>query len=126
MTGFLPNVSSAQTGNWVSDRTQFFLVDRQGKAKAQATACVNCTEQEARITATPNPPTACNSNGNLAKTEVQWNAPGQTNMSVRLNTLTGSDLTGPRSSAGSAVTGEWANNGMIFILRALNGVERVT
>lgn len=121
MTGFLANPGSARSGNWVAHGTQFFLVNRQGLPVAEATATSNCTGREARILADPNPSVAC-TNG-LARAELRWTAPGQSNVSVRIGSVNGNDVTGPRPGQGSLTTGDWVANGMVFVLRASNGAE---
>jgi hypothetical protein len=119
MTGSLPSSGSAQTGNWVTNGMQFFLVDlTTNSAIASLTVHVSASgipppPVEATFTANPNP--IVSSTG-VGVTTLTWNAPGYSNLVIYVNSPTGTAMTGSLPSSGSAQTGNWVTNGMQFFL----------
>jgi len=100
---------SVATGNWVTDGMEFFLVDlANGATIAILTAHLSSA---ARFTANPNPIPAPGQ-----RTTLTWNAPGYSNLAIRVNSATGQTLAEGLGSSGSTVTGTWVTNGMTFFL----------
>jgi hypothetical protein len=112
MTGWNRGSGSA-TAEWVVPGVQFFLVNRAGRVLAVVTARTDCVSR-ASITANPELVTRCSSG--LGVTSVLWNAPGVSGVRVRVGSPTGADMTGLAGSQGTAVTGNWVQNGTTFIL----------
>jgi carbon monoxide dehydrogenase subunit G len=63
------------------------------------------------FTASPNPIPAAGQ-----KTTLSWNAPGYSNLVIRINSPTGGAMTGKLGSSGSVMTGTWVTDGMQFFL----------
>ena len=118
LTGPLGSSGTAATGDWVTNGMQFFLVDSTGHTLASTTASVNCagsgggTGGTVTFTAAP---AVCNSSGKGIVT-LTWNAPGLSNLVIRIGSSTGNALTGLLGSSGTAATGDWVTNGMQFFL----------
>jgi hypothetical protein len=63
------------------------------------------------FTANPNPIPAAGQ-----KTTLSWNAPGYSDLVIRINSPTGDTMTGKLGSSGSVTTGTWVTDGMQFFL----------
>jgi hypothetical protein len=109
------STGSAQTGEWVTNGMVFVLVDATSHATlANTTVTLGSSGGTATITANPNPIQV--SAGVLAgQTTISWNAPSSTSVEVHVGTATGTLFAGG-ASTGSAQTGEWVSNGMVFVL----------
>ena len=101
----------AATGAWVSGGLMFFLVDTNGNTLASATAELASTVS---LAATPNPVKAI-PGGATGVTTLAWNAPGVAVTEIHVGGSTGPLFT-QGGSAGSAATGDWVSDGMIFVL----------
>lgn len=120
------NTGSAITGDWVTDGMTFYLQDvTGGKALDQintiATVVVHLEQQSAVFTADPNPiPTPL-----IGATTLHWNAPTASTVEVHVGSPTGTLFTrgGP---AGSAVTGDWVTEGLVFYLQDVSGGKPLT
>ena len=100
---------SVTTGDWVTDGMEFFLVDlTNGSIIAIVTVHLSSAVS---FTANPNPIPAPGQ-----PTTLTWNAPGYSNLVIRVNSPTGQALAGGLGSSGSTVTGTWVTNGMTFFL----------
>jgi hypothetical protein len=119
--GKFPERGSAETGDWVTDGMEFFLVDTAGRTVARATARLECGSQpeQASLTASPNPIQVCPP-ANLGKTTLTWSAPGRTGLSLRVGAPDGANMGGV-DSRGSTETGDWVTNGMEFFLVTSGG-----
>jgi DNA-binding beta-propeller fold protein YncE len=107
---------SVTTGDWVTDGMEFFLVDlTNGATIAIVTVHLSpgggTTPSAVSFTANPNPIPAPGQ-----PTTLTWNAPGYSNLAIRVNSPTGTTLAGGLGSSGSTVTGTWVTNGMTFFL----------
>jgi hypothetical protein len=109
------STGSAQTGDWVTNGMVFVLVDAATHATlASTTVTLGASGGNPTITANPNPiPVA---SGVLAgQTTISWNAPNSSSVEVHVGSATGTLFAGGASS-GSAQTGDWVSNGMLFVL----------
>ena len=109
------SVGSGQTGDWVTNGMVFVLVDATTHAMlASTTVTLGASSGTPTITANPNPiPVA--SGVSAGQTMISWNAPGSGNVEVHVGSATGTLFAGSASS-GSAQTGDWVMNGMVFVL----------
>jgi hypothetical protein len=106
------STGSAQTGEWVSNGMVFVLVDGATHATlATTTVTLGTSGGTPTITASPNPAPGAT----VGETTISWNAPGSTGVEVHVGTATGT-LFASGGSSGSAQTGEWVSNGMVFVL----------
>ena len=109
------STGSAQTGDWVTDGMVFVLVDAATHATLATTTVTLATSgQTASITANPNPILVA-SGVTLGETTISWNAPGSTGVEVHIGSAAGT-LFASGASTGSAQTGDWVSNGMVFVL----------
>jgi hypothetical protein len=103
---------SAQTGDWVTNGMLFVLVDGATHATlASTTVTLGASSGTPTITANPNPIPGAT----VGETTISWNAPGFAGVEVHIGSATGTLFAGGGSS-GSAETGEWVSNGMVFVL----------
>ena len=116
LTGWVPSKGSTDTGPWVTNGMIFVLVNRSGRELARATAVANCTGPVTLIVSTV---TNCSS----PVARITWDAPGAGEVQVRVGGTGGAALTGWSPSKGSADTGPWVTNGMIFVLVNRSGRE---
>jgi Bacterial Ig-like domain (group 3)/FG-GAP-like repeat/FG-GAP repeat len=120
------NSGSATTGEWVTDGMTFYLQDVTGN-KALTTSgtigtlVVHLQQQLAVFTAGPNPIPA----GLIGATTLSWNAPTATRVQIHVGSPTGTLFAGG-PSVGSAVTGEWVTDGMVFFLQDVSGGKPLT
>src|SRR5208283_758386 len=102
----------AETGDWVLNGMVFVLVD--GATQAMLAATTVTLAGTASLTASPNPiviaPGAV-----VGETTISWNAPGSSSVEIHVTRATGT-LFAEGGSAGSAPTGVWVTNGMVFVL----------
>jgi Glycoside hydrolase family 44 len=105
---------SQQTGNWVTNGMQFFLVDSASKALIDSTTVTLSSNQPATISASPNPISVA-PGVTLGQTAISWNAPNSTSVGVHIGSATGTLFAGG-GPTGSAPTGDWVSNGMQFVL----------
>jgi hypothetical protein len=108
------STGSAQTGNWVGNGMQFFLVDATTHQTLATTTVTLTTGGTATITANPNPITVP-AGATVGQTTISWNAPSSSAVEVHINTATGTLFSGG-GPTGSAQTGNWVSNGMTFVL----------
>jgi hypothetical protein len=131
MTGDLQSSGFTETGTWVTDGTQFMLVNARNGATV-ATTTVNVTggvsssaTTPVAFAASPNPITPA-SGSTSGKTTLTWNAPGYNRLRIRVG-VPAKDMTGDLPSTGSAETGTWVMDGTPFMLvNAENGVTLAT
>jgi hypothetical protein len=117
------STGTATTGNWVSDGLTFYLVD--GNTHAVLATTVVHVNQDGASTTSPgnvgsaafylNPNPIQISSGLVGTTTVYWNAPGVSNMQIRVGSPTG-PLMANVGSSGSAATGNWVVDGEAFYL----------
>jgi len=128
-TGFMNPTGSAETGDWVSDGLVFYLQDASdgnsaGSAKTIASVRVSVSSpnvpKTASIAANPNP-IVVGAGQTLGATTLNWQATGVTQVQVRVGSPTGPPMTGIFASNGSASTGVWVPDGMIFYLQDATG-----
>jgi hypothetical protein len=132
LTGIEGPSGSAATGNWVTDGMTFYLQDASdgsssGAAKTLASVRVQVTGSgggsgvQSTLTATPNPIVLA-AGQTTARTTLQWQARGASAVQLRVNSPTGSTLTGFVSPSGSLRTNSFVTDGMTFYLQdASNG-----
>jgi hypothetical protein len=128
MTGLEGPTGSAQTGNWVTDGLTFYLQDASngdssGASKTLATARAqvsattpNGIRAAGAINATPNPITLA-AGQTSGTTRIAWQAVGVTRVQIRVGSPTGTPMTGLEGLTGSATTGPWVTNGLVFYLQ---------
>ncbi|MGA7409631.1 MAG: hypothetical protein WBW33_04040 [Bryobacteraceae bacterium] len=105
---------SAQTGDWVSNGMVFVLVDATTQAVLSATTVTLAAPAPPTIAANPIPiPVA--TGAVVGQTTISWYAPGSSSVEIHVGSATGT-LFAAGGSSGSATTGEWASNGMVFVL----------
>ena len=120
MTGIIGSTGTAKTGNWVTDGTQFFLVDLDTHS-AIASLTVHVSGggpppvNVITFTANPNPIIPPNG-ATVGMTTLSWNAPGYDRLAVFVNSATGTQMTGTVGSTGTAKTGNWVTDGTQFFL----------
>jgi glucose/arabinose dehydrogenase len=68
------------------------------------------------ISATPNPIQVCDGSG-LGVTTINWNSTQVSSVEVRIGSPSGSLLARSGAGSGSATTGKWVSNGMVFYLQ---------
>jgi hypothetical protein len=106
------STGSAPTGDWVTNGMVFVLVDATTRA-VLATTTVTLAGTPT-IAANPNPvllaPGAV-----VGQTTISWNAPGASSVEVHIANASG-PLFADGGSTGSAPTGAWVENGMVFVL----------
>lgn len=117
MTGIEPSAGSATTGTWVTPGMVFYLQDASdgnslGSAKTLATVTVaGSAVKSGTIIATPNPISPGST------TRLNWTTTGVANVQIRINSATGQLMTGIEGPSGTAVTGTWVADGMVFYLQ---------
>ncbi len=120
-TGTLFSAGSGQatTGNWVSNGLQFYLQDTSnGKplTSANTLGVVTASVISATATLAASPSTIVTPNGSwLGTTTLSWNAPGHSNVQLRVSSPTGTVFSGG-GSTGTATTGNWVSDGLTFYL----------
>ncbi len=106
---------SATTGDWVSNGMVFVLVDgTTQELLATATVSLVTVTPTASFSASPNPILVA-PGATLGQTTLTWNAPGSTAVEIHLGSATGT-LFASLGPTGSAQTGGWVSNGMVFVL----------
>jgi hypothetical protein len=68
------------------------------------------------LTANPNPITLAPGQ-RLGTTTLRWQVTGTTHVQIRIGSATGPVMTGIENPVGSAATGQWVLNGMVFYLQ---------
>jgi len=121
---------SAATGAWVSDGMTFYLQDvTGGKALAAAntlgTAVVHLQSQQASASLTANPNPIFISVGAHGSTTIAWDAPAAQTVEVHVGSPSGTLFAGG-GPLGSAQTGLWVANGLVFYLQDTTGGKPLT
>ena len=75
----------------------------------------NTAQEGVTFWANPNP-VIVNDNSGYGQTTLSWNAPDVAAPEIRIGSPTGASM-GTQPSAGSATTGKWVNDGMMFYLQ---------
>ena len=100
------------TGNFVTAAIQ--NVVPEGRARYSAFDLFDNLTGLSRITASPNPIQVCD--GGPGQTTISWNATGLAEVTeVRVDSVDG-NLLADGEATGSAETGEWVRDGMVFYL----------
>jgi hypothetical protein len=98
------------------------LVDGMTHATLATTTATLATSSAATLTANPDPilvaPGAA-----AGETTLSWNAPGSGSVEVHVGSATGA-LFAEGGSTGSAQTGDWVSNGLVFVL--VDGMTHAT
>jgi hypothetical protein len=125
LTGFEAPSGTAPTGDWVSNGMLFYLQDASsgysaGASKTIATAralvSAPTVAKSGVISATPNP-IFVNPGQTAGSTTLVWRTIGVSQVQIRVNSPTGPTMTGIEPSNGSADTGGWVTDGMVFYLQ---------
>jgi hypothetical protein len=114
---------SAETGEWVGSGTWFYLQDVTGGSPGNTLdqVLVTLQQQAAVFTANPNPiPQPL-----IGATTVSWNAPTATAVEIHIGSPSGT-LFAAGGSVGSAVTGDWVTEGLIFFLQDVTDGKPLT
>ena len=115
---------SATTGKWVKNGMQFYAQNVSGGLPLTSantlgivTASVSCVANS--FTATPNPINVCDGSG-LGTTKLGWNYPSAAIVEIHLGAPNGPIFvrSGP---SGTATTGKWVSNGMVFYAQNVTG-----
>jgi acyl-coenzyme A thioesterase PaaI-like protein len=113
MASGLATSGSVDTGNWVSDGMVFSLVDSvSGQTIASVTTDTNPASSQVSFTASPNPITPIVGTI-VGKTILTWDAPGFSALQIW---VAGKLMASGLATSGSADTGNWVSDGMIFSL----------
>ncbi len=116
------STGSATTGDWVTDPTTFILQDASQNPPVQvAQITVHLETQQAVFTANPNPILSAP----IGATTLQWNAPMATAVEIHVGSPTGI-LFAAGGSSGTAPTGDWVTDGMVFYLQDVSGRKPLT
>src|ERR1700736_4750850 len=76
-----------------------------------------CVQAQTTFTLLPNVITHCSSNiVGLGRAAVVWNYPGPGPVQVRVVAPDGPSMTGLAPSRGTAPTGDWVHDGLVFVL----------
>ncbi len=114
---------SATTGPWVAEGTSFYLVDASnGQMLTSTTVHLRVSETVNVFTASPNP---IASSGLWGVTTLMWSAPNSTLVQVHLGSPSG-PLFAEGPSMGSATTGKWVTDGMVFYLQDVSRHQPLT
>ncbi len=106
------STGSQETGDWVSSGMVFVLVDATTRdVLASTTVTLSASGGSSTITANPNPAPGTTA----GETTISWNAPGSSAVEVHVGSATGT-LFAAGVTSGSAQTGDWVTNGMVFVL----------
>ena len=108
----------------MTDDTRFYLQDVSQYPPYGATVAaliVRLEPQQAVFTANPNPILT----SPLGVTTLQWNAPTATTVEIHVGSPTGT-LFAEGGSSGSAITGDWVTDGMVFYLQDVSGGKPLT
>ena len=111
--GGLASSGSVNTGNWATEGMVFSLIDpANGQTLATVTVHTSTGSGQSTLTANPNPITLA-AGSTVGVTSLSWNAPGHNALRI----LAGSTLFADGlPSSGSAATGNWVSEGMVFSL----------
>jgi len=117
-TGSFVTLSSA-SGSYaisgsVSDGDRYYLVDPKTKETYGLIRIATTNEGCPNLTALPNPVTVCDGSG-TALTTLSWSAPGVNSTEIRIGSVEGTLFT-KGGSTGSAKTGKWVKDGLVFLL----------
>jgi hypothetical protein len=125
LTGFEAPSGTAPTGDWVSNGMLFFLQDASsgdsaGASKTIATAraivSAPTVTKSGVMSATPNP-VMVNPGQTAGTTTLVWRTTGVSQVQIRIDSPTGPTMTGIEPANGSARTGGWVTDGMVFYLQ---------
>jgi V8-like Glu-specific endopeptidase len=126
MTGLEGPSGTVQTGVWASEGMEFYLQDARdgnsaGPARTLATVRVQRASTAAQsasgiLTLTPSRIVA-RAGQNTGIGTITWRATGVSRVQVRVGSPTGTPMTGIENVQGSATTGNWVTNGMVFFLQ---------
>ncbi len=105
---------SRDTGNWVTDGMEFFLVDVEAGQVLQRFRVSLRRSCESRIWADPNPVEICDGSA-VGSSVIFWEAPVERRVEVRLGSPTGA-LFATSWGSGRQATGKWVKEGTTFIL----------
>lgn len=123
------STGSAATGQWVSDGMTFYLQDVTGgkpltAANTLSTLVVHLQQPGASLTAAPNPIEV--STGTIVgTTDIAWDAPLAQTVEIHVGSPSG-PLFAAGGNTGSAATGAWVSNGMLFYLQNTTGGKPLT
>ncbi len=116
------STGSATTGDWVTDPTTFILQDASQNPPVQvAQIVVGLETQQAVFTANPNPILSAP----IGATTLQWSAPTATTIEIHVGSPTGT-LFARGGGTGSAMTGNWVTDGLVFYLQDVSGGKPLT
>ncbi|HXR78614.1 MAG TPA: hypothetical protein VN737_21730 [Bryobacteraceae bacterium] len=120
---------SVSTGAWVTDGMTFYLQDTSaGKALTSnntvATVVAHLEVESAVLSANPNP-IVVGLGQSFGSTLIQWQAPSASNVEIHLGGPAGK-LFAAGGSNGSAMTGQWVADGMVFFLQDTSGGKPLT
>jgi PKD repeat protein len=116
-----------ETGNWVSDGMQFYLIDVEAEQVLQHFRVALRRSCESRIWADPNPVEVCDGSS-TASSAIFWEAPVEKRVEVRLGSPTGT-LFATTWGSGKQATGKWVREGTTFVLwepASRSELDRVT
>jgi hypothetical protein len=131
------STASATTGDWVSDGMTFYLVNvSNGPASAAdvlASAVVH-VDVDGGSTVSPGTvsffldpdPIMVSSGQYLGTATLHWNTGGLSPAQIRVGSPTGTVFANDISATGTAQTGSWVSNGLLFYLEDMSGTVLAT
>ena len=121
---------TAKTGIWAVAGLQFYLIDAVSRATISSvtlgTAPASVESGQSFISATPNPIVVPAGGSVYGKTVLVWNtAVANQTLEVHVGSPTG-PLFARSGSTGTATTGTWVTDGLVFYLQNVTGGQNVT
>jgi hypothetical protein len=116
---------SIATGDWVSDGMNFSLVDPATNAPISTNTLHTVASASGQIAFTANPdPVTFAAGARVGKTTLNWNAPGNSGLQIRVN---GALFAAGLAASGSVETGNWVSDGTSFsLINPANGQTLAT
>ncbi len=121
---------TAKTGAWAVAGQQFYLIDAASRSTISSltigTAPASVESGQSSISATPNPIVVPAGGSVYGKTILVWDtADANQTLEVHVGSATG-PLFARSGSTGSATTGTWVTDGMVFYLQNVTGGQNAT
>lgn len=121
---------TAKTGVWATSGMVFYLIDAASRATISSvtlgTAPASVSSGQSSITATPNPILVPAGGSPYGKAVLVWDTPAANQtLEVHVDSATG-PLFARSGSTGTATTGTWVTDGMVFYLQNVTGGQNIT
>jgi hypothetical protein len=124
------SAGTAKTGAWATSGLAFYLIDAISRATISSltlgTAPASVSSGQSSITATPNPILVPAGGSVYGKTVLVWDTPAANQtLEVHVGSATG-PLLARSGSTGTATTGAWVTEGLVFYLQNVTGGQNIT